>query len=479
VIPEVLRICELVRDLGGRAMLVGGWVRDHLFGIESKDFDIEVYRVDPTELREALKAIGPVNAVGASFSVYKLSFGGPAKGDQSPNARIQIDVSIPRRESKSGRGHRGFTIEGDPTMSFEEAARRRDFTVNAILYDPLADEIVDPYGGVEDLKRRLLRAVAAETFVEDSLRVLRAVQLAARFEMAIDRGTVELCRSIDLSDLPRERIWGEVEKLLTLAQRPSIGLQAALELGVLDNLFPEIRVLVDCPQEPEWHPEGDVFIHTKLCLDEAVKLSGDLSREKRITVMLATLCHDLGKPPTTEVLGGRIRSLGHDSAGIEPTLAVLDKLGVHTIGGYDVRTQVLALVREHLRPGQFYEERDRITNGAFRRLARKTDLNLLYRVARADSMGRGPGASSFKQDWFINKARELGVEHAPPEPLLKGRHLLEAGFEDGPNIGETLRRVYELQLDGQVNTLEEALAASRLFKEGGEAETGDPKDGVG
>ncbi len=449
-------------------MLVGGSVRDRLLGGESKDFDVEVYRVDPARLREALEAIAPVNTVGGSFSVYKLSFTGVSSTQQGAGAaakdRIEVDVSIPRRESKSGRGHRGFAIEGDPTMSFEEAARRRDFTVNAVLYDPLTDDLLDPYGGGEDLKRRVLRAVAAETFVEDSLRVLRAVQLAARFEMTIDRGTIELCRSIDLSDLPRERIWGEIEKLLTLAEHPSIGLQAALDLGVLDNLFPEIRALVDCPQEPEWHPEGDVFIHTKLCLDEAVKLSADLSREKRITVMLATLCHDLGKPLTTEVQGGRIRSLGHDSAGLEPTRVLLDKLGLYTLAGYDVRSQILALVHEHLRPGQFYEERERITDGAFRRLARKVDMNLLYRVAKADSMGRGPVASSFKQEWFLEKARALGVEHAPPEPLLMGRHLLEAGFEEGAKMGEILRKVYELQLDGHVNSLESALAAAHSLE---------------
>ena len=468
MLPQVLRICEAVRELGGRALLVGGSVRDRLLGAESKDIDIEVYQVEPVRLREALEAIAPVNTVGERFSVYKLAFIG-RKGSQQgdgaePRRRIEVDVSIPRRESRSGRGHQGFSIEGDPAMSLEEAARRRDFTINAILFDPLTDDLFDPYGGVEDLKRRVLRAVAAETFVEDSLRVLRAVQLAARFELTIDKRTIDLCRSIDLSDLPPERICGEMEKLLTLAEHPSIGLQAALDLGVLDNLFPEIRALVDCPQEPEWHPEGDVFTHTKLCLDEAVKLCGDLRKEKRITVLLGTLCHDLGKPLTTELLGGRVRSLGHDFAGLAPTQALLDRLGLYTLAGYDVRSQVLALVQEHLRPGQFYEERERITDGAFRRLARKVDMNLLYRVARADSMGRGPMASSFKQEWFLEKARALGVEHAPPEPLLMGRHLLEAGFEEGAKMGEILRKVYELQLDGQVNSLESALAAAHRLE---------------
>jgi tRNA nucleotidyltransferase (CCA-adding enzyme) len=466
---EVLKICEAVRDAGGRAMLVGGWVRDRLLGIESKDFDIEVYGIEPSGLRALLERIAPVNTVGEHFSVYKLVFYESREAFKSEisnlkprrEERYEVDVAIPRRESKSGRGHRAFTIEGDPAMTFEEATRRRDFTINAILYDPLADQFLDPTGGIGDLKGRILRAVAADTFVEDSLRVLRAVQLAARFQLVIEPQTVELCRGVDLSDLPHERVWGEIEKLLMLAARPSIGLGAALDLGVLDKLFPEIRALVGCPQESEWHPEGDVFAHTKLCLDEAVGLVTDLPREKRITVMLATLCHDLGKPLTTEIIAGRIRSLGHDVAGLEPTRAVLDRLGLHTLSGYDVRSQVLSLVAEHLRPGQFYGDRHRISDGAFRRLARRVDIALLYRVAKADSMGRGPASSSDKQDWFIKHARALGVEHGPPEPLLRGRHLIEAGFEPGPQLGKLLRRVYDLQLEGEVTSLDEAIAAAR------------------
>jgi tRNA nucleotidyltransferase (CCA-adding enzyme) len=370
-------------------------------------------------------------------------------------------VSLPRRESKSGRGHRGFTIEGDPRMSFEEAARRRDFTVNAILFDPLTQEIIDPFGGAQDLKKRVLRAVAKETFVEDSLRVLRAVQLAARFEMVIEDDTAELCKTIDLADLPHERIWGEIEKLLIMAERPSLGLQVALDIGVLDKLFPEIRALAGCPQEPEWHPEGDVFVHTKLAMDAAARLVGDLAKEKRITVMLGVLCHDLGKPLTTQVIEGRIRSFGHDEAGLDPSLRVMNRIGLYKLSGYDVRSQVLALVREHLRPGQFYDDRERVTDGAFRRLARKVDLDLLYRVARADALGRGPASSSVKQDWFIEKARSLGVEHGAPEPMLKGRHLIEAGFQPGPRMGEILRLVYDLQLDGEIIDIEQALAAAR------------------
>src|SRR5205085_6989394 len=243
---EVRRVCEAVRAAGGRAMLVGGWVRDHLLGHESKDYDLEVYSLEPEALRAILKKYGRVNTVGEHFAVYKLVCYVPAGEAMANGERLEIDVSMPRRESKSGRGHRGFTIEGDPQMTFEEAARRRDFTINAILYDPLADEFIDPYGGIRDLQQKRLRAVAAETFIEDSLRVLRAVQFAARFEMTVDDETAALCRTIDLADLPHERIWGEIEKLLLMAARPSIGLDVALQLGVLDQLFPELRALLGC-----------------------------------------------------------------------------------------------------------------------------------------------------------------------------------------------------------------------------------------
>jgi tRNA nucleotidyltransferase (CCA-adding enzyme) len=475
---EVLRISRAVRQAGGRAMLVGGSVRDLLLGIQSthsKDFDLEVYGVAPDRLRSILESIAPVNAVGEQFTVYKLAFQALPEGktEERPedgavsergSSRLEIDVSIPRRESKSGRGHRGFIIEGDPGMSFEDAARRRDFTLNAVLLDPLSGEMIDPFGGMDDLKNRILRAVAGDTFVEDSLRVLRAVQLAARFEMSIEPRTVELCRSIDLADLPAERIWGEFEKLLMLAARPSIGLDAARELLVLDKLFPDIAATIGCPQEPEWHPEGDVFTHTKLCMDEAVKLVGDLDKPRRITVMLAVLLHDLGKPLTTKIIDGRIRSMSHDEEGVEPARRVLNTLGLHTLGGYDVRSQVLALVFDHLRPGQFHRDGERVTPGAFRRLARRVNMNLLYRVAKADSLGRGAASTSVSQEWFLERAREIGVEHGAPAALLQGRHLIEAGFEPGPRMGELLRRVYELQLDGKVTTVEEALDAAKRIE---------------
>jgi tRNA nucleotidyltransferase (CCA-adding enzyme) len=345
-------------------------------------------------------------------------------------------------------------------MSFEEAARRRDFTINAIGWDPITDTYEDPFDGRADIARRVLRVVDAATFGDDSLRVLRALQFAARFEFTLHDDTAAICRRIPLDDLPAERIWGEVEKLLLAAARPSIGFALALDLGVLDQVLPEMTSLVGCEQEPEWHPEGDVWVHTLMVIDKARELNGDLDRPRLITVMLGAVCHDLGKPSTTALLDGRIRSLNHEEAGVAPTVSLLDRLNVRTIDGFDVRAQVIGLVAHHLKPGAFYKA-ENVGDGAFRRLAQKVDLELLARLARADCLGRTGHFDCSAMDWFIERARALGVEHRPPAPLLMGRHLLGLGLLPGPRVGEILQQVYEKQLDGQITTVEQGIAEAR------------------
>lgn len=454
---EIVDLCHAIRQAGGRALLVGGCVRDVLLDQPWKDLDLEVYGLPVDELRRLLEQFGEVNTVGESFTVYKLTL------RRQTGEKLDLDVSLPRRESKQGRGHRGFLVAADPTLTLEDATRRRDFTINAMLYDPLTGEILDPFGGQADLQRRRLRMVDRTTFAEDSLRVLRAMQLVARFELEIEPETKELCRQIDLSDLPNERIWGEFEKLLLRARRPSRGLQAALELRIIEKLFPDLQPLVGCPQDPHWHPEGDVWTHTLLAVDKAVELTTGLPPEKKIAVLLAVLLHDIGKPLTLIEENGRIRTPGHEEAGLAPAARVLDRLGIHTLHGYDVRAAVLALVANHLKPAQFYKDRERVSDGAFRRLAVRCDLELLYLVATADALARGPASESAAEEWFIERARRLGVEHAPPKPILLGRHLLPLGVAPGPQMGRILKAVYELQLDGRVTTLDEALAAARLL----------------
>jgi tRNA nucleotidyltransferase (CCA-adding enzyme) len=460
-VPEnVISLARTIRDAGGRALLVGGCVRDQLMHGHPKDWDLEVYNLEPARLRQILDQFGPVNVVGEAFTVYKLG--------------KHLDVSIPRRERKSGRGHKAFVIEGDPSLSVAEASRRRDFTINAILQDPLSGELIDPFDGGRDIEQRVLRAVSHETFAEDSLRVLRAAQFAARFEFDIDPETVALCRAIDLSDLPAERIWGEMQKLLLRAARPSVGIEWLRRLGAIEKLFPELQSLIGVPQDPEWHPEGDVFVHTQLVIDRARELIADLSYARQVTVMLAALAHDFGKSETTQFVEGRWRSRGHEEAGVPPSESFLDCINVHTIDGYNVRAQVIALVREHLKPGEFYKKRDEVGEGAFRRLARRCEPDLLYRVAKADSLGRNADwvprelwYGSEAQEWFIERSRELEVEQRPPDPILLGRHLLELGIEPGPRMGEITRAVYEMQLDGRVRNLDQAIAeATKIINRG-------------
>jgi len=455
---HVLQVARAISKAGGRALLVGGCVRDPIMGRTPKDWDLEVYQTDSERLREILMAFGPVNTVGEAFTVYKLGH--------------DLDVSIPRRERKSGRGHRGFLVEGDPSMTIEDATRRRDFTINALLQDPLTGEVIDHFDGRRDIERHLLRAVSLDTFGEDSLRVLRAAQFASRFDFNIDPDTVALCQSIDLSDLPSERIWGEIEKLLLLSVRPSVGLEWLRTLGVVAQLFPEIASLIDVKQDEVWHPEGDVFVHTQLVVDQAREQLAGLSDARKVTVMLAALAHDFGKPATTEFIEDHWRSRGHEEAGVEPTKTFLDRLNVHTIDGYDVRGQVIALVREHLKPGEFYKKREEVGDGAFRRLARRCEPDLLYRVAKADSLGRNADwvpreqwYDAKAQEWFIQRAKELEVLNTAPDPILLGRHLLEMGLEPGPRIGEITKAVYELQLDGRVCSLSDAQNAARSILE--------------
>ena len=446
-VPDLARKVALaIRDAGGRALVVGGWVRDGLAGRASKDLDLEVFGVPADRLRALVAAFGRVDTVGEAFTVYKIE---------------NLDVALPRTESKAGRGHRGFEVRGDPSLSFEDAARRRDFTINAISFDPLTAEIVDPFGGRRDLDSRILRAVDPLTFGDDSLRVLRALQFAARFDLTIEEETRRLCREIPLDDLPSERVWGEVEKLLLLAERPSIGFALALDLGVVDRLWPELRALVGCPQEPEWHPEGDVWVHTLMVIDEARRRIEGLERGPALAMMLGAVCHDFGKPATTAFADGRMRSPGHEEAGVGPAAAWLDRLNVHTIGGYDVRRAVVGLVAHHLKPSAFRKSPTPVGDGAFRRLALKVDLELLARFAKADCRGRTGEFDCSAMDWFLERARALGVEHRPPPPILLGRHLIALGVTPGPAMGMILKAVYERQLDGELTTLDEAVAAAR------------------
>jgi tRNA nucleotidyltransferase (CCA-adding enzyme) len=462
-LPDGLRrLLASLREAGGRPYVVGGAVRDALLGQPTKDYDVEVFGLPAERLEAVLRGHGRIDAVGQAFRVYKLS--------GVPGVEGALDVALPRRDSKAGPGHRGIAVEGDPSMSVAEAALRRDFTINAILYDAAADELVDPRGGRRDLDARVLRVVDARTFGEDPLRALRAVQLAARYALAVDPATAALCAAMPIAELPADRVFGEIEKLLLKAERPSRGLVLLAGWGMLPVVAPELVPLAATPQDPGWHPEGDVWVHTLQVVDEAAPLAAELApdRPRQLAVMLGALCHDLGKATTTRFEDGRIRSRGHEEAGLPPTTALLDRWNVHSLHGYDLRGQVLALVAQHLKPGQLYDERERVSDGAIRRLAAKCEPDLLYRVARADCTGRRPGVfEPVAMEWFRERVRALDVARRAPEPILRGRDVLALGVPPGPRVGRVVRAVYERQLDGAVTSAEEAREEARRILRSG------------
>jgi tRNA nucleotidyltransferase (CCA-adding enzyme) len=431
--PIVLRLAGAIAAAGGRALLVGGWVRDAVMGLESKDYDFEVHGLDLARLESVLASFGEVMAVGKSFGVLRV------KG-------LDIDFSLPRRDSKTGRGHRGFLVEIDPSLGFEEAARRRDLTINSMGFDPLTGELLDPHGGREDIRRRVLRATDPARFGEDSLRALRAAQFRARFEMEPDAVLRAACAALDLSDLPGERILDELRKLLLKARRPSLGLEFLRETGLL-RFFPELAAMVGVPQDPEWHPEGTVWEHTLLVVDEAAGArTGE--EDEDLAVLLGALLHDVGKPSTTVVEGGRIRSPSHEDAGVPIARAFLERLRASN----DLIERVAALVKHHLAPAQFLQ--GEASPKAYRRLARKLEAagvnaRILHRVALADHLGRTTEEALRRifpaGDEFLRRAEELAVEEKGVKDVVLGRHLIARGHTPGPWFGKVLAACREVQ----------------------------------
>lgn len=429
-LAPVAKVVERVTAAGGRALLVGGCVRDALLGERPKDIDVEVYGLAAKELRAALAEEFQVISVGQSFGVFKL------KG-------VDVDVSLPRRESKSGSGHKGFVVEGDPQMPIAEAAARRDFTVNAIYWDPLSGEIIDPHGGRRDLAAGVLRHTST-AFAEDPLRVLRAMQFAARFLLRPAEETVALCRNIEPEGLPAERIFEEWAKLLLKGKKPSWGLRFLRDCGWV-NYFPELAALIDCPQDPEWHPEGDVWEHTLHCLDAfAERRIGDNWED--LVVGFAVLCHDLGKAVTTKKeADGRWHSYGHEGVGVPIARRFLERMTRHK----DLIEAVLPLVECHMRPLDLW--RNQASDAAVRRLARHVGrIDRLVRVDDADRRGRPPLVveESPQGKWLLARSAVLALNDAAPKPILLGRHLIALGMSPGPEFRAILDAAFEAQLDG-------------------------------
>ena len=448
-LPKIIKnISSELKKIDAKAIVVGGAVRDHFLELSIKDYDIEVYGLESLETLETLLSrYGSVNLVGKSFGILKFVYEGE-----------EYDFSFPRREQKVAIGHDGFEVTCDGFMHFEEASLRRDFTINALGYDVETKEFLDPFGAKKDIASKTLRHINAKTFVEDPLRVYRAVQFAARFGYVLAEETFALCKKMVekglLDELPKERVYTEFTKLLLKSQKPSIGFELMKKLGITERYFPELHALIDVPQSPIWHPEGDVWIHTLMCVDKMVVLL--TGKEKYdLKMMFAILCHDLGKATHTQITPDKISAIGHERAGLEPTERFMYRL----TNEHDFITSLLPLVEHHLAPSIYF--RGKAKNSTIRKLATKVNIEELVTVARADFLGRTTEASLKgiyeAGDWLLKKAEELDVYHEPLKPLLQGRDLIELGYKPSKEFKILLNTVYNEQLEGRIESRSEAI----------------------
>ena len=461
-LPQILHTLSRAFQMqNARAIVVGGSVRDHFLNIPCKDYDIEVYGLESMEVLEAILAqYGSVNLVGKSFGVLKFIYEGG-----------EYDFSFPRMEAKTGQGHRGFDVEVDGTLDYSVAAKRRDFTINALGYDIEAGKFIDPFNGLQDIKEKRVRHIEDNSFMEDPLRVYRAVQFCARFGFDLDLETQTLCQQMIengmLAELPKERIYMEWQKLLLKSSKPSVGFELMRELGIVARYFPELNALIDVAQSPKWHPEGDVWVHTMMCLDAMAHICRSdcphLDNKKlNLKYMFAILCHDLGKATHTTIdEEGCIRAIGHEKAGIIPTKSLMLRLTEE----YDFIESLLPLVEHHLKPSQFYAGKAKAS--AIRRLATKVNIEELVVVAKADFLGRRTEESLagayHAGEWLLEKAKDLNVGNKPLDYLLQGRDLIALGLEPSPKFREIIDAIYTQQLNGKLNTKEEALTYVKRY----------------
>ena len=439
------QLALLVQARGGRAYYVGGFVRDSLLGEAGKDIDIEVHGITPDNLKDILDSLGQRITIGESFGVFNL------KG-------YSLDIAMPRKEKMRGQGHRDFDIFVDPFIGTEAAARRRDFTFNALMQDVLTGEIIDHFGGEADLKAGILRHVCSESFPEDPLRVLRCAQFAARFGFRVAPETITLCSKMELQHLPRERIEGELKKALLKAERPSVFFEVLREMNQLDYWFPELKALIGVKQNPVYHAEGDVWTHTMMVLDEAAKLR--FRAQNSYWFMLSALVHDFGKAVSTESVDGTIHAYQHEIAGLPLAESFLHRITSEN----KLTAYVLNMTELHMKPNTMARvgSAAKNTNKLF---DRATDPEGLIALALADDRGRILQTPAAATEDFLYERLEI-FRDLMARPCVLGRDLIEAGIQPGKDFTEILSYAHKLRLAGipKENALKQVLAFARQLR---------------
>ena len=440
------KIARKVAEAGGRTFYVGGLVRDRVLGRENKDVDIEIHGITPEKLNEILESLGEVTKMGMSFGVFGLK-------------KYDIDIAMPRKEKAIGRGHKDFEIYVDPFIGYEKAALRRDFTMNALMEDVLTGEILDFFGGQEDMKNRRIRHVNDVTFQEDALRVLRAAQFAARFEFEVAEETVELSRTMGLREIVSERIIGELDKAFLKAGKPSIFFEEMRKMGQLSYWFPEVEALIGVPQNPVYHPEGDAWTHTMMVLDAAAGLRKEAVYPEGF--MMAALTHDLGKAESTTMDGDKIRSIGHEQAGIAIAQRLLDRIS-HEIR---LKKYVLNMVELHMKPNMMAGARSKPKSTAHMFDASVCPEDLLL-LAKADHLGKADEEPYDEKEAFLRDRLDQYKE-LMARPFVQGRDLVAAGFEPGVEFTDALRYAHKMRLAGvpKEQALPQTVAYLRQLRE--------------
>jgi len=443
-----------VRDLGGKAYLVGGGVLNLLRFQEVKDWDIEVFGLSYQDLEMIANQFGEADLIGQKFGVVKL------KAND-----LDIELAVPRIENNVGPGHKDFDVTLIPDLRLEEAALRRDLTMNAIYLEIGNQKIHDPYNGLVDFQRGIIQHINPETFVEDPLRAFRVMQLVSRKGKFITQETVELCRAMKdaCAELSGDAIYGEFYKMLMLSDRPDRGLRFLRNSGLL-RLFPELLALVGCPQKEKYHPEGDVWTHTQMVLREAAIYRDDLPEEWRLPFMFGMLLHDVGKPITLDP--EKLTTYDHDSKGKRIARKFMKRLTKNE----DLIKKVESIVGVHMRPRMFLKSHAKAP--AWRRLHNKCPLHILAYVAMCDRDGRGidPSIREGRGSLVFEECMRMHViigshpENIPP--VLMGRHLIEAGYKPGTEFGAMLNKAYEYQLETGCSDIQELInAATNQTKE--------------
>ena len=438
-------IAEGADKLGGCAYFVGGYVRDLLSGDEGKDIDVEVHGLTPDQLKGLLDSLGQRLDIGESFGIFGL------KG-------YSIDIAMPRKESCRGKGHRDFDVFVDPHIGTLGAAKRRDFTVNAMMQNILTGEIIDHFGGRDDLEKGIIRHVNDSSFAEDPLRVLRGAQFASRFNFEIAEETKALCRSMDISTLPRERIMGELEKALLKAERPSIFFERMREMGQLSVWFPELEALIGVEQNPKYHSEGDVWVHTMMVIDQAAGLKQYSSNP--LGFMLSAVSHDMGKAVATEIIDGVIHAYGHEVKGLPLVKSFMERLTSESA----LIKYVLNMAELHMKPNVIAAVNASVKSSN-KMLDSAIDPEGLICLAIADGLGKTSPLEYVSYNDYFRERVAIYREYMS-RPYVMGQDLIKAGLKPSKDFSDYLEYAHKLRLAGvdKESALKQTLSYAKKSK---------------